>query len=88
MSHFNRIVDRVIDAAPTIREYVRVTFDRLWWFGVAAIAAGVYGALCGWAFALNGWPSALGANLAFWPASVILWVMVIGSIRHTVRTGM
>lgn len=87
MSRFNRSIDRINNAAPTIRAYARVTSDRLWWFGIATIAAGVCSALAGWFFALGGWPPELGANLAFWPTFVILWGMVIDGIRQTVRAG-
>ena len=81
------VANRVVDAAPTVRAYVRATVARLWWFGAAALIAVGCGVLGDLAFRRHGWSGAVGMQVMFWYALLGLWALIIAAIRRAVREG-
>ena len=87
MSLFTRALWRISRNAGVIRAYVRITFRRLWLFGVSACASALWGVL-GWVgFAACGWQPEVGLALAFWPALILSWTLLVAGIRLAAHGG-
>ena len=87
MSPLNRTLWCISRNAGVIRAYVRITFRRLWLFGASALASALCGVL-GWVgFAAAGWLPEAGLTLAFWPALIFSWTLLVAGIRYAVHSG-